>query len=221
MRDPDQSSDSIIDQSERVTGNMWVVSLVVSPKSKLPEHAFLVLEGIKDDHFVLRRYDFYLDDPSDAGARRVKAKIVPLDKSECPYGSSDEERQKYFWSALMREDERDKPCHSLSWRIELKKADVLHTSILKQVHNPPEYQVSGDASLFAASSDQRAHNCYTWCRKELLSLDVDKINADKHLEITMADKFFASVTSLHIFRPPGNDKPVSDTPDEKPACQII
>lgn len=74
----------------------------------------------------------------------------------------------YFWSMIMK-DHNFEGCYGASWIITPEEADSLHAQVEKDQVNPPGYQISGESSLFAKSSSQSGHNCFTWARAKIKS----------------------------------------------------
>lgn len=168
---------SEIDTGRLITDAHWVLSLARKPDSSHSEHAFLILEGREGNTAHIWFIDF-VGRPilpnvpvSSLGDGKIRFK---------PYEGSLGDKLLFKCPDLMMDVHRGSQILSTSWNVPQSAARQLLESIKAQQSDPPKFNLLGQSSLLAgstasSSSTSRGHNCFTWARAQLNSLDLNYI----------------------------------------------
>ena len=196
---------SEIDSTRIITDKDWTVSLVRLPDSSNSEHAFLVVEGKSGNKskiwfidFVANKLDLYRSGMRDGKVR------VDFHESNEVHGSSG----KLLFQGrkeLMKIQKGDRLLFS-TWQIRKFTAETLIKNIQAQETSPPKYNILGNTKLAASSatsnSNDTGHNCFTFARTMLRSLNDEYIMIP---EDTL-DTWIISATSRYLVEKQFNNK---------------
>jgi len=200
---------SHIDVNKIAHPEQWVLSLVAKKRGSNPEHAFILLEGLdRTGHNVIfRRYDFVIGDKNTSAIPIKKGSGLVITKEyTLEMANNDADTQaRTFWAEMVNDIDKEEGCYGASWVISDEHAQQLHKEVLKDQTSPPDYQLSGEHGIFAKSSSQSGHNCYTWAKAKISHIDDQNIKHDARLTPQILD-FIASRTSRHIVPPRTNDR---------------
>lgn len=163
---------SAIDQTIMVSQDIWAVSLIRRQKAKNPEHAYLLIEGL-DSHNqgTIARYDLVISKNNNG-----QSEIIMHEFSDIPL----EEVNPFVLEDLIKMAGETDKLYYLTWNITQDEANRLKQDVEQDKANPPQYNQSGDKSLFSQSLGGSGHSCFTWARAKLLKLnnpDID-VKAD-------------------------------------------
>lgn len=152
------SKASRIDTTQRVTPTNWAVSLLRRKNAANPRHTFILVEGIEQDGTgILRRYDLVINEK-----HHNLADILIKRYDNIELNQMDE-----FTEALVRLDNNDDKLYFISWSITCGLAITLDQNIQADTTKKISYhQLGKDA--FSGSAE--GHNCFTWAREKLNSL---------------------------------------------------
>lgn len=162
-------ANSMLSERFLIEEKKWLISLVKSSG----EHAFLLLEGIKDGELLQLRTDFFLDMD---GRADVVSKL-PIGFSSALnllWGSSEHLVGRGFVrSKALAPKEYERlleGCEHQSWSISAEQAENFLVRMVQEIKKPYIYAISGDhpASSVSAGSGSQAHNCISWCQTLLL-----------------------------------------------------
>ena len=166
-----------------ITVNNWAVSIMRKPTSGNPEHAFLIVEGITNNHRgLIRRYDLVIDDE--------RPKFVEIIDKEIRVKLKD--LKNTFYKDFLKQS----VFFCKTWSLSLNQAELLHKDIIADQSNDIMYFVSGDKSIMGSFSGIKGHSCFTWAREKLHNLN------DKRIQLPekFSDKIGAK-TSFYITDP--------------------
>ena len=194
LKRPEKRSE--IDPTRIITKKHWAISLVRLPDSN---HAFLVLEGISRNKSKIWFIDFVANDEYDLvlpGMRDGKVRVDYHDSKEMSGLSSKllfQGRKK-----MMEIHSSDRLLYS-TWAIPKSTAKKRMLNTVEALKtNPPKYNILGNSALAAcsasSSSNTTGHNCFTFARKILHSLNDDNIRVP---EDTL-DRWICSVPSRYL-----------------------
>lgn len=170
-------ANSLVSDGFSLSEQTWVISLVKSPGEQ--EHAFLLLEGIKEGEPVHLRTDFFLNldarEEITTKLKEVTTKLptfmgTTMDILWSVSGSlvgkgfvRTKELSLHEYKELLAE------CRRQSWDITPKQAEEFLARIKKEVEKPHVYFRGGNhpVSSVSDSSGAEPHNCVTWCQNIL------------------------------------------------------
>ena len=162
---------SVIDQEFPVDHKVFVVAIMRKPDG--PEHAFLMVEGRQlDGRTILRRYDLFIDLESTKRKSKIviSEKIVKTNEAKETLGN------------MLRFDR----VYYRAWNISKTKADDLHTAIVNNQLEPPDYQKLGDRATGPKSFSVEGHSCFSWAKEKLHSLDDKRIKLNSYTDFVGA-----------------------------------
>ncbi len=172
---------STVDPRIPITYYHWVVSIMRKPYGDNPEHAFLVLEGInKAGKGVLKRYDLVENRTNPEYADILDRSLDDVDP---------EQMGLVFRRDLMKQA----TFYHQSWSISYEKVQILIEDVDGDKRKRIEYCMSGSESLYAKSSYNNPHSCFTWAREKLHNLEEERIRLPEHWT-----DFLAAKTSFYI-----------------------
>ncbi len=169
---------SSVDPSRPVLDNLWVISLMRKPEGAHAEHAFLSLEGKKNNRTMIWFIDL-VGNPILPGIGNGKIRIHN-------YAGDLEEELLFCCNRRMMDIRKGDRIISSSWNIPVDTANRLLESVAQAQANPPKFNILGQQSLFAigtgaSSSTATGHNCFTWAKEQLRNLN------DPHIQLPMDD----------------------------------
>ncbi len=195
---------SLLDGDLEVTQSIWVVSLLRKPAGVNPEHAFIVVEGSREEgRSLLRRYDLLVGD----NTKEYEIFVKELDVA-----------QSLARKTLMNDILKNEDVFGKSWQLGSEKADELH-QIVDASRRQPEriYNILGEVATAphtAPNSKEEnldrisstptsallahgiltapGHNCFTWARAMLRELKLKHITESLP---TKSEELVASITS--------------------------
>lgn len=195
---------SLLDDELEVTQSTWIVSLLRKPAGSNPEHAFIVVEGSREEgRTLLRRYDLFVED----NVKEYKVHMNELDVA-----------QNLARKALINDMLKNEEVYGKSWQLGSEKADELHEIVNASRREPQRvYNILGDvatAPKTAPNSKEEnincisstpvsallahgiftapGHNCFTWARAMLRELELNHITSSLP---TKSEELVASITS--------------------------
>ena len=203
-----------------VDDSTWVIGIFRKPQGNNPEHAFILVEGsLPGGDVLFRRYELFInnEEPTlyqihadDKSAPPLKASnllITEILNSEEVTGkcwSISKAKAKELHNTILDEIKNPGKYNLLGDVASLPKTmgashtvgSSSHSAVKVNVATPTEESFSGKVGqtseqLFKPSG----HNCFTWARKVLYSLDIPEI---KNNLPRQAEELFASVTSRHL-----------------------
>lgn len=183
--------------NHNLTYDYWVVSLMRKPDGKLPNHVFILIEGLDAyGRGILMRYDMFQfkeSEKSHLAYIDVKIKMdISVDQLEAVFHSEKIHIQgEKFYACI--------------WALSRPKVIQLYQSLQKDVYDENgnrrehPYKISGNKSLIGSVDvNSDAHNCFTWARKKLLEINDKNINKD--LKEKFIDKIIAH-PAQYIYEP--------------------
>lgn len=164
---------SVIQPTLSVSAAHWVISLLIRPDSKNPEHTFLLVEGLDDiqQARIFRKYDFVMNqEPAKnvtAFSKQYPGAIQIREDRGCLLANyPKQEHQDYFKRYVF-----SKHTQGFSWILSKQLLEKLDTRIRAEQGDASAYHISGESASTPKLSSQSGHNCYTWARRQLIRLD--------------------------------------------------
>ncbi len=158
---------SLINSAHIIAESTWAVSLV---RKRGTEHAFLIVEGKKDDEYTIIRSDMFLDmsgkpfeQPTNAASSMINYFWGVSQQSSTGKGFIRlKELNMNELEALAEASEYQ------SWGINIEEAEKLLRHLSEERGKQYSYHIAGDSSLFSVStSNSNTHNCVSWCQEIL------------------------------------------------------
>lgn len=159
---------SLINDAHLLSEQDWAVSLVWKRKT---EHAFLIIEGKKDNEYTIFRSDMFLDMRGqpfpEAEEKTAKSAINVLwEASQQSSGGGGFIRLKE-----LNIDELSRladACEYQSWGLSLDDAEKLLKRLISEGNKIYSYHIIGDnLSGSMSTSHSKNHNCVSWCQEIL------------------------------------------------------
>lgn len=163
----------IFDSQKSLRPGAWAISIVrKTTKEKSEEnatrHAFLVLESVENNHYIIRRIDFVLE---------LRHEFVPKDAKE-------PKKSDLFGQGLVEVTEKSiddmvaliKQSCFISSGITADQGNKLLENIRNDQANPVGYCIGGNGNiynLFRIKNANERHNCLSWCEKHLALIGVN------------------------------------------------
>jgi WD40 repeat protein len=155
-------------------------AMVNMVRKKDSVHAFLVIESIEDDHYLITRADFLLDQRQkhskgsifSSGQALIEICVKPLSDME-----------------VLREQ-----CIYKSWQVAAHQAKQLVANLEADRVRHIEYLNVGNSALYGG----KKHNCLTWCEEHLMNIGIDILQQQSWLD------FFVVHPDSHL--PDNSDK---------------
>lgn len=182
-----ETRDSELDKTYKIDANKWVLTMARKPVGAHPQHAFLILEGVKGGKAVI-----WFMDPIGPGMSdklpnikkshiRIKdfsaASSVELDRSPLLYRCSDLRTDGSGKKiAEMMDLKQGDSIARQTWSINPEDGETLIRNIEKDQQNPPLFSIFGEKSILAgssacSSSTNRGHNCFTYAKEKINQLN--------------------------------------------------
>lgn len=201
---------SEIDKSYKIHEEQWVLTLARKTKGAHPQHAFLILEGIKNAQAVI----YFMD--------LVGPKLAPFlpnikdarIRVECFTANSKNELTDapllFRCQEKMMDLREGDDISSLTRYITSENAEKLIKSIREDQENPPIFNIFGESSLLTgssaySSSRERGHNCFTYAKEKIENLGIE-IGSNE------STYYINSIAAITSFTLKGPAKPSSYCP---------
>lgn len=176
------SVNSLVDDRHPISEDVWVVSLIKSAGNR--EHAFLLLEGIRNGVPMHLRTDYFLD--INARQRTVQSlpSLVGSVVDTLWKGSEHYVGKGFVRTKSLTQDEYEVllgTCLHQSWDITAEQAEHFLATVVNAIREGRYlYFISGyhPASSISSVSSVEAHNCVSWCQgtlKEALDIQVGNV----------------------------------------------
>jgi len=190
---------SAIDSTRMITNTAWVVSLVrkLQGYANNPEHVFLVLEGLSPNgKAFIHRYDFVTP-------KQDNKAVVETNEFDQLLPTELDDKIKEILRLRSGDDNEKQYCFK-AWSIASQVGEKLYQDVLADKKETHEYNSFGKTSFFAASTSQKAHNCFTWACEKLEKLD------QKHI-----------VIKTSVINPKPSQYLISDHEKQKSFCLVM
>lgn len=154
----------VLDQSKRISAKDWIISIVRDRESTIPEHAFLLLEGIdSNSNVIMQRFDFFQNKKDKAYG------FVSIgDKITCRH----DQAKNTFEQDILREFESNKieNLSFQSWNIDIEEVNFLVQNIRISKEKKTDYFFTGVGLGF---------NCFSWAINQIHELNNPNITIKK------------------------------------------
>ncbi len=161
-----QKAFSVVSSKLPILYANWMISLLRKPSGKVPEHVFLLIEGL--DQFgkgILGKIELVNNKEKDGYALIVE---------KCLHDVSPNDLKNVYLKDIVEHYE----VYSKSWSLPRSKVQLLLEDIEKDKQKVFKYAYLGNRSVFTKSSSVQGHNCFTWAREKLFNLNEEKIKRD-------------------------------------------
>ena len=152
-----------------ITPRNAMVSMVRKKDSK---HAFLVIESIQDNYYIIRRADFVID-------KREKHSIGII--------STGQALIEIAVKSLVDMQELAGQCVYKSWAITEDQVYGLLANLEADRIKPIDYLNLGKDSFFYKKSNNETHSCLTWCEEHLSKIGIDVSEQTSWFDAIAAD----------------------------------
>jgi hypothetical protein len=207
---------SEINKTRIITEEKWVISLARKADYLDNQHAFLILEGIKNNIPVIYFLEFvhkeWLNFWTRAGLNGPYGKIQYYcypEGAQANISANLETNLLFQCPFSTMKIKLENKLSSRQWPINKDKALNLVEKIKEEAKSDAyPFNILGDESMFTASSaeiseKERGDNCFTWAKNQLASVDI-KITENNLVNFL---NNFVSVTELNIHPPLVNNWP--------------
>lgn len=164
----------LINDAHLISEHDWAVSIV---RRKGTQHAFLVIEGKKDNQYCIFRSDFFLDlsnKPFAQDTNQITSAINYLWGSSQSIGGRGFIRIKEI--NVEELEAISKSSEFQSWGLKTAQAEILLKKLLEEANKPHTYHVAGNHSTWSSSTSRSNNqNCVGWCQdvlKDVLGLEI-------------------------------------------------